>query len=115
MIKTSIKLQDLRRRIYVKEKADSTGTGGVGKSESAARAIGLITLGVKPTGQPGEGNPHAGLDVAGAGNVAMGAGLRARVKTLEEPPDPNVRAPVLDPTGQGNLTTGRRAEQSRIG
>jgi len=54
--------------------------------------IGRITLGVKPTGQPGEGNPHAGLDVAGAGNVAMGAGLRARVKTLEEPPDPNVRA-----------------------
>jgi len=37
----------------------------------------------------------------------MGAGLRARVKTLEEPPDPNVRAPALDPTcaGRGWVTT----------
>jgi len=115
MIKTSIKLQDLRRRMYVKVKADSAGTGGVGKSESAASVIGHIILGVKPTGQPGEGNPHAGLDEAGAGNVAMGAGLRPKAKALEEPPDPNVRAPALDPTEQGNLLTGRRAERSRIG
>ena len=30
MIKASINLQDLRRRIYVKAKADSAGTDGVG-------------------------------------------------------------------------------------
>jgi hypothetical protein len=29
MIKTSIRLQDLRRKIYLKAKADSAGTGGV--------------------------------------------------------------------------------------
>jgi hypothetical protein len=29
MIKASISLQDLRRKIYLKEKSDSTGTGGV--------------------------------------------------------------------------------------
>ena len=62
---------------------------------------GHITLGVKLTGQPGEGNPHAGLDEAGAGNVAMGAGLRAKAKALDESPDPNVRAPALDPTCAG--------------
>jgi hypothetical protein len=44
------------------------------------------------------GNPHAGFDEAGAGNVAMGAGLRPRTKVLDAPPDPKVRAPVLDPT-----------------
>ena len=98
MIKMSISLQDLRRRIYAKVKADSTGTGGVGQPESAASSISLITLGVKPTGQLGEGDPHAGLDVAGAGNVAMGAGLRPRAKALEELPDSKARAPVLDPT-----------------
>jgi len=63
--------------------------------------IGPITLGVKPTGQPGEGNPHAGMDEAGAGNVATGAGLRAKAKALEEPPDPKVCAPALDPTDEG--------------
>ena len=28
----------------------------------------------------------------------MGAGLRPRAKVVDKPPDPNVRAPVLDPT-----------------
>jgi len=44
------------------------------------------------------GNPYAGLDEAGAGNVAMGAGLRPTTKGVEKPPDPKVRAPALDPT-----------------
>jgi len=51
------------------------------------------------------GNPYAGLDEAGAGNVAMGAGLRPTTKGVEKPPDPKVRAPALDPTevaGDGN-------------
>jgi hypothetical protein len=38
--------------------------------------------------------------------VARGAGLRAKAKTLEEPPDPNVRAPALDPTDGRELETG---------
>ena len=49
----------------------------------------------------GRGNPHAGLDAAGAGNVAMGAGLRPTTKGVEKPPDPEVRAPALDPTCAG--------------
>ncbi|MGA2735769.1 MAG: hypothetical protein ABSG35_24650, partial [Syntrophobacteraceae bacterium] len=45
--------------------------------------------------------PYAGFDVAGAGNVTSGAGLRPRAKALDEPPDPTVGAPVLDPTCEG--------------
>ena len=67
-------------------------------TESAASPIGRITLDEKPTGQPSAGKPHAGLDEAGAGNVAMGAGLRSTTKDVEKPPDPKVRAPALDPT-----------------
>ena len=44
------------------------------------------------------GKPHAAFDVAGAGNVTMAAGLRATAKAVETPPEPKVRAPVLDPT-----------------
>ena len=35
----------------------------------------------------------------------MGAGLRPRTKVVDKPPDPNVRAPVLDPTEM--LSSGR--------
>ncbi len=67
MTKTSISLQNLRRKIYLKVKADSAGTGGVGpgftrlwdcltitefditRLESAARLIGRITLQMKFT------------------------------------------------------------------
>ena len=31
--------------------------------------------------------------------MVMGAGLRPEAKAEDEPPDPTVRAPVLDPTG----------------
>ena len=71
------------------------------ESESAASAIGRISLGEKPTGQPSMGNPYAGLDEAGAGNVAMGAGLRPTTKGVDEPPNPKACAPVLDPTRGG--------------
>ena len=60
--------------------------------------IGPITLGAKRAGEPGAGEPHAGFDVAGAGDVTMGAGLRPEAKAADKPPDPTVRAPVLDPT-----------------
>ena len=35
--------------------------------------------------------------------MTMGAGLRPEAKAEDEPPDPTVRAPVLDPTGRGRL------------
>jgi hypothetical protein len=63
--------------------------------------IGPITLGAKRTGEPGAGEPHAGFDVAGAGDMTMGAGLRPEAKAADKPPDPTVRAPALDPTEEG--------------
>jgi hypothetical protein len=39
--------------------------------------------------------------------VTMGAGLRPEAKAEDEPPDPTVRAPVLDPTGRGRMEKGR--------
>ena len=67
-----------------------------------------INFYTKPPGQRSAGKPHAALDAAGAGNVAMVAGLRAVAKAAELPPEPKVRAPVLDPTGekkQGDSST----------
>ena len=78
----------------------TTGFNGT-RPESTASAIGLITLQEKLAGKPGTGKPYAGFDVAGAGNVTRGAGLRPRAKALDEPPDPTVGAPVLDPTWEG--------------
>src|SRR3954471_20729757 len=59
-------------------------------AESVPDVIGPITLGAKRAGKPGAGEPHAGFDVAGAGDVAMGAGLRPEAKAEDEPPDPTV-------------------------
>ena len=41
------------------------------------------------------------FDVAGVGNVIMGAGLRPIAKAVELPPDPTAGAPALDPTCEG--------------
>jgi len=60
-------------------------------------------------GRPIVRKTHAGLDAAGAGNVAMGARLRPTTKGVEKPPDPKVRAPAPDPTdeaGAGNVAMG---------
>jgi len=87
MIKASDDLQDLRRRIYVKAKAEpswrfwvyvrlprsdraSAGNDGVGSAESRPSRIGLISLDMKQMGERSAGKPHAAFDVAGAGNVA---------------------------------------------
>jgi len=43
------------------------------------------------------GNPTVRDRRGASGNVTMGAGLRPRAKVLEQPPDPNVRAPELYP------------------
>ena len=83
---------------------------GTTRTESPASLIGRITLGEKPTGQPSMGKPYAGLDEAGAGNVAMGAGLRPTTKGVDEPPDSKVCAPVLDPTDEGELGRSARHE-----
>ena len=61
--------------------------------------IGPITFDAKHAGERNAGNPPVAFDVAGAGNVAMAAGLRASAKALGNPPEPNAGAPVLDPTG----------------
>ena len=60
--------------------------------------MGPITLDTKHAGERSAGKPPAPFDEAGAGNVAMAAGLRASAKALGHPPAPNVGAPVLDPT-----------------
>lgn len=57
---------------------------------------------MKLAGKRSAGNPHAAFDEAGAGNVTMGAGLRPIAKAMDGPPDPKVRAPVLDPTCEGH-------------
>ncbi len=69
--------------------------------ESAPGLLGPITLGAKHPEKRSAGNLHAAFDVAGAGNVARGAGLRPRAKALGKPPDRAEGAPVLDPTWEG--------------
>src|SRR5450755_3678629 len=103
LIKAPVDLQDLRRRLYARGKA---GPGRWSRrwpgasAESAAATAGRISLGVKRAGERSAGNPPAPFDVAGAGDVARGAGLRPTAKAVEQPPDPTVRAPALDPTGE---------------
>ena len=42
-------------------------------ADSTPSTRGLLTLDMKRTGKRRAGNPHAAFDVAGAGNVTMGA------------------------------------------
>jgi hypothetical protein len=95
MIKASIDLQDLRRRLYVKAKAEpswqnaraSVGSGGVGdgctKLWGCSTATGFVGLCrksprldrshkpwiVKQAGERSAGKPHAAFDEAGTGNA----------------------------------------------
>jgi hypothetical protein len=75
MMKASMNLQELRRKIYSKAKTDSAGRGGVGEiftislSESNSltdRCIGFVA---KRTGKPYEGKPHVRFEAAGDGEV----------------------------------------------
>jgi hypothetical protein len=61
MTKASIDLQDLRRRIYVKAKAEPSWRFW---------GLGPISFGVKQMGARNAGNPHVACDVEGAGDVA---------------------------------------------
>src|ERR1019366_6382703 len=68
--------------------------------ESRSSTIGHITLGMKQTGAPSAGNPHAGCDVAGAGNGFTVWLLRhsQRKRGAMARLDLRNTAPVLDPT-----------------
>src|SRR6266851_9413800 len=72
------------------------------RCESCPGTIGHITLGTKQTGAPSAGNPHAGCDVAGAGNGFTAWLLRhsQRKRGATARLDLRNTAPVLDPTGQ---------------
>jgi len=72
------------------------------RCESRSSTIGHITLDTKQTGAPSAGNPHAGCDVAGAGNGFTVRLLRhsQRKRGATDRPDLRNTAPVLDPTGQ---------------
>src|SRR5260221_14123065 len=69
--------------------------------QSCPSTIGHITLGPKQTGAPSAGNPHAGCDVAGAGNGFTVWLLRHSQRKRGATARLNLRntAPVLDPTG----------------
>ncbi len=71
------------------------------RDESCLSTIGHITLGTKQTGAPSAGNPHAGCDVAGAGNGFTVWLLRHSQRKRGETARLDLRntAPVLDPTG----------------
>src|SRR5258707_10702211 len=70
------------------------------RCERRPNTIGPITLDTKQTGAPSAGNPHAGCDVAGAGNGFTVWLLRhsQRKRGATARPDLRNTAPVLDPT-----------------
>ena len=121
MIKAPVSLQDLRKRIYVKAKADtfcgfrpgnfraSAGGGGVGRvvghpaaarqlsgsaafSESHSGKIGHISFGVKQTRKPSAGNLHAGFDEAGTGNQFTVRLLRHSQRKRRDTARPHLRS-----------------------
>ncbi len=76
--------------------------------ESRPSPIGPITLDTKQTGAPSAGNPHAGCDVAGAGNGFTVWLLRHSQRKRGATARLHLRntAPVLDPTG---ISSGNQA------
>ena len=117
MTNSSVSLHELRRRIYVKAKAEPSwcfiaprlwreameSTGDLRfwiLADSCPRRIGHITLDQKCAGARSAGNPHAACDAAGAGNGDM---VRTEAPALGESrrqqllPLPTSTAPALDP------------------
>ena len=93
MIKAPIYLQDLRRRLYVKAKAELSWRFTAPRlrlaavaspmaipavADSGASMIRLINLEMKCAGTRSAGNPHAACEVAGAGNGITNIPSRAR-------------------------------------
>ena len=70
--------------------------------ESCPSKIGPINLGTKQTGAPSAGNPHAGCDVAGAGNGFTVWLMRhsQRKRGAMARLDLRNTAPALDPTAK---------------
>jgi len=77
------------------------------KCESRPSTIGHITLDPKQTGALSAGNPHAGCDVAGAGDGFTVWLLRHSQRKRGETDRPDLRdtAPVLDPTAMSSQIT----------
>src|SRR5262249_59657641 len=76
--KAPIDLQDRSGGIYAQGKAESGRTRWSRRrsaAESAAAAVGRISLGVKRTGEPGAGEPPARFDVAGGGGGFTAGGI----------------------------------------
>src|SRR5262249_17269242 len=93
--------QDLREGIFARAKTDLDRTRWSRDwpwSRKRCRPRGHIPSSGKSSGKRRAGNPPAPLDEAGTGDVTRGAGLRPKAKAADKPPDPTVRAPVLDPT-----------------
>src|SRR3954452_7406599 len=80
------------------------GQMGKVRAESRYSAIGLINLDEKQTGAPSAGNPHAGCEVAGAGNRLTVRILRhfQRKQETKDRVDLRAMAPALDPTEGGH-------------
>ena len=93
-IDSSVNLQELRRRVYVK-----------------AKAFGPITLDAKCAGARSAGNPHVACEEAGAGNGDM---IRTEAPAFGESrrqqllPLPESTAPALDPTRSSPAPGSRR-------
>jgi hypothetical protein len=89
------------------EQATRTSSVDGQEQKSRSSTIGHITLGTKQTGAPSAGNPHAGCDVAEAGNGftvwLMRHSQRKRGATARL--DLRNTAPVLDPTGMSPGTS----------
>ena len=66
-----------------------------------SQRLNLITAGKtctgKPRSEPDSGNPTVRDRRGARGDMAMGVGLRPTTKAVEEPPNPNARAPRIYP------------------
>src|SRR5664280_203955 len=80
----------------------------MGRNQSRPGTIGPINLVTKQAGAPSAGNPHAGCDVAGAGNGFTVWLLRHSQRKRGATARLNLRntAPVLDPTASRPLLVG---------
>jgi len=85
------------------------------RCESRPSTIGHITLDTKQTGAPSAGNPHAGCDVAGAGDGFTVWLLRHSQRKRGETARQDLRntAPVLDPTAEWTVKTAMVLDSTR--
>ena len=86
------------------------------RRERRSSTIGHINLDTKQTGAPSAGNPHAGCDVAGAGDGFTVGLLRHSQRKRGETDRPDLRdtAPVLDPTGMATGIAGRGGQNRKF-